>query len=200
MERKREIYNFIRREISQRGRPPTIREIGARFNISSTNGVRYFLGKLEAEGLINRAGRTARGIRLVGGEHDHSARSIPILGRVPAGGPDFREEHLDGSILVDEQIALGENLFAVRVHGDSMTGAGIHDGDIAIVRTDPTPSSGEIVVALIDEEVTLKRFIKKNGRIILRPENENYRDIVLTENEGRSVSIIGTLEAIVRNY
>jgi len=200
MERKREIYNFIRQEITGRGRPPTIREIGARFDISSTNGVRYFLAKLESDGLIKRLANTARGISLA--EHDvpGTARSLPILGRVPAGGPDYGEEYLDGHILVDERFVRGEDVFAVRVHGDSMIGAGIQDGDIAVVKRNPAPPSGEIVIAMIDDEVTLKRFVKKGGSIILKPENDMYEDIVLTRMADRDISIIGTLEAIVRNY
>jgi repressor LexA len=200
MERKREIYNFIRQEITGRGRPPTIREIGARFGISSTNGVRYFLEKLECEGLISRMSNTARGISLPGRDQPATARSLPILGRVPAGGPDYGEENLDGHILVDERFVRGKDVFAVRVHGDSMIGAGISDGDIAIVKRNPEPPSGEIVIALIDDEVTLKRLVKKGSSIILRPENDRYEDIVLTKMTDRDISIIGTLEAIVRNY
>lgn len=200
MERKREIYNYIRQEIALRGRPPTIREIGVRFNISSTNGVRYFLDKLEADGLIKRASYTARGISLTEREPSSSARIIPVLGRVPAGGPDYGEEHLEGHILVDESIGSGRELFAVRVHGDSMIGAGIHDGDIAVVKKNHEPRSGEIVIALIDDEVTLKRLVKKGNSIILRPENDQYEDIILTAMRDRNISILGTLEAIVRNY
>ena len=200
MERKREIYNFIRQEITRRGRPPTIREIGARFGISSTNGVRYFLRKLESDGLIKHLAKTARGISLAGDDLPGTARSLPILGRVPAGGLDYGGEYLDGHILVDERFVRGEDIFAVRVHGDSMIGAGIQDGDIAVVKRNPAPPSGEIVIAMIDDEVTLKRFVKKGGSIILKPENDRYEDIVLTNLADRDISIIGTLEAIVRNY
>ena len=119
---------------------------------------------------------------------------------MPAGGPVFGEENIEGHILVDELIVRGKDVFAVRVHGDSMIGAGIHDGDIAVVRRDPDPPSGDIVIALIDDEVTLKRLIRKGKSIILKPENDMYEDIVLNDMEDREISIIGTLEAIVRDY
>lgn len=200
MERKRAIYEFIRDEITSKGRPPTIREIGSRFNITSTNGVRYFLGKLEDDGLIYRLANTSRGINLTESDPGGGASRIPILGRVPAGGPGFGEENYEGSMLVDERMVKGRDVFAVRVHGDSMIGAGINDGDIAVVKRNPDPPSGEIVVALIDDEVTLKRMIKKGNGVVLKPENDRYEDIVLSDACGRSISILGTLEAIVRKY
>jgi repressor LexA len=200
MDRKQEIYSFIREEISSRGRPPTIREIGNKFNISSTNGVRYFLDKLESDGLIRRLEKTARGISLMDEGARGSGRAIPVLGRVPAGGPDYGKEDLEGWVLIDERFVRGKEVFAVRVTGDSMLEAGIHDGDIALVKMNPEPSSGEIVIALIDDEVTLKRFIRKGNNLILRPENKEYEDIVLSRMKDRNISILGTLEAIVRSY
>jgi repressor LexA len=200
MDKKGEIYSFIRDEISVSGRPPTIREIGEKFNISSTNGVRYFLDKLESEGLIRRHSKTARGISLVSDDANGKGRSIPILGRVRAGGPDYCREYLEGYMLIDERFARGNDVFAVKVSGDSMLGAGIHDGDIALVKRNPDPASGEIVIALIDDEVTLKRFIRRGDNVILKPENREYEDIVLAGMKDRNISILGTLEAILRRY
>ena len=200
MEKKQQIYEYIREEIRERGIPPTLREIGARFNISSTNGVRYFLGKLEEEGLIKRQNWTARGIKIVEGRPAFEGVAIPILGRVPAGKPVFSEEYIEGTILVDGNIARGEGVFAVRVHGDSMIGAGINDGDIAVVRRNPYPQQGEIVVALIEDEVTLKRLTKKNRHIVLKAENEKYSDIDLTELGHDQISMIGSVVAIIRRF
>lgn len=200
MEKKQQIYEYIRGEIRERGIPPTIREIGTRFNISSTNGVRYFLGKLEEEGLIKRQNWTARGIRIVEGGPSFEGVAIPILGRVPAGKPVFSEEYIEGTILVDGNIARGDGVFAVRVHGDSMIGAGINDGDIAVVRRNPYPQQGEIVVALIEDEVTLKRLTKKNRHIVLKAENEEYADIDLTELGHDQISMIGSVVAIIRRF
>jgi repressor LexA len=200
MGKKDSIYAYIRDEISRRGLPPTIREIGKQFDISSTNGVRYFLDKLESDGLIIRKSRTARGIEIVRRPMDGQGEVIPVLGRVPAGKPLFSEEYVEDVVLLDKKIAKGEGIFAVRVNGDSMVDAGINDGDLAIVKRNPSPHSGEIVVALIEDEVTLKRLIRKAGRVILKPENENYTEIDLNSLGHDRVSIIGTVQAIVRRY
>jgi len=200
MGKKDRIYEYIRQEVTLRGLPPTIREIGERFDISSTNGVRYFLDKLEKEGLIERQSRTARGIKIVGREIQGEGRAVPLLGGVPAGEPTFSEEYIEDIILLDDNIARGAGVFAVRVKGDSMVGAGINDGDLAVVKRNPSPHSGEIVVALIEDEVTLKRFIRKGGRVILKPENDNYTDIDLTALGHNRISIMGTVQAIVRRY
>jgi repressor LexA len=200
MDKKDRIYRYIREEISRRGLPPTIREIGEKFGISSTNGVRYFLDKLEGEGLIKRQSRTARGIKIVGRGTSDQGRVVPVLGRVPAGEPIFSEEYIEDEILVDERFGGGEGIFALRVNGDSMIGAGINDGDLAIVKQNPAPHSGELVVALIEDEVTLKRLIRTGGRVILRPENEKYSEIDLTDLGHDRISIIGTVQAIVRRY
>ena len=200
MQKKHRIYKYIKAEIDLCGRPPTIREIGERFNISSTNGVRYFLEKLEEDGLIKRSSWTARGIRVVEREQSEEGKRVPILGRVPAGKPFFSEEFIEDFLVVDDKTAGGDGTFAVRVSGDSMIGAGINDGDIAIVNRNPHPNSGEIVVALIEDEVTLKRFVKRSGKVLLKPENDRYEDINLTDLGHDRISIIGTVKSIVRRY
>ena len=200
MDKKGQIYQYIKAEVLKNGLPPTIREIGKRFDISSTNGVRYFLEKLEDEGLIKRQSRRARGIKIIERFPHSDTISVPILGRVPAGRPTFSEENIEDTIQVDARIARGPGIFAVRVHGDSMVGAGINDGDIAVVKQNPLPASGEIVVALIDEEVTLKRILKKGTDVILRPENDKYPDLNLSELGHDRISIIGSVIAIIRRF
>jgi repressor LexA len=200
MGKKRKIYDFIKSEIAGKGLPPTIREIGAHFGIASTNGVRYFLDRLEDDGLIKREKWTARGIKLVEGEAPLSGVAIPILGRVPAGTPSFSEEYIEDTILVDDRFAGSDGVFAVRVRGDSMIGAGINDGDIAVVRQNPYPQNGEVVVALIEDEVTLKRFRKKNGKLILQAENDQYADINLSELGHDRIRIIGSVISIIRRF
>ena len=210
MDRKSRIYKYIESEITNEGLPPTIREIGRRFNISSTNGVRYFLNKLEEDGLIRRHNRTARGISIVhqgsersrhyGDESESTGRLVPVLGRVPAGQPLFSEELIEGTILIDPKMARGEGIFAVKVNGDSMTGAGIQDGDIAVVKSNTSPNNGEMVVALIGDETTLKRFVRKGREVILKPENEDYQAISLSSQSGVPIRIMGTVLAIVRKY
>jgi repressor LexA len=200
MEKKREIYQYIKAEITRKGLPPTIREIGTRFNISSTNGVRYFLGKLEDEGLIERRNRTARGIKVLEPSPASEGTPVPLLGRVPAGKPSFSEENIEDTILLDRNLAKGQGVFAVRVHGDSMVGAGINDGDIAVVKPNPLPQSGEIVVALIEDEVTLKRIIKKGREVILKPENDDYPDLNLTRLGQDRIRILGSVITIIRRF
>jgi repressor LexA len=200
MEKKRQIYQYIKTEISKKGLPPTIREIGKRFDISSTNGVRYFLNKLEDDGLIERRNRTARGIKLMERLPASEGIPVPVLGRVPAGKPSFSEENVEDTILVDSNFAKGQGVFAVRVHGDSMIGAGINDGDIAVVKPNPLPQSGEIVVALIEDEVTLKRIIKKGREVILRPENDDYPELNLTKLGHDRIRIVGSVLTIIRRF
>ena len=208
MDKKGQIFRFIRSEISTKGIPPTIREIGKRFDISSTNGVRYFLEKLEDERLIRRSDRTARGIRLAKAYRDDSApaaaqaavRSIPILGRVPAGRPVVSEENIEGTLLLDEKLARGYEVFAVKVRGDSMIGAGINDGDIAVVKKDVSPNPGDLVVGMLDDEVTLKRLVRRGKDLILKPENDEYSEINLSQISNKEIRIIGTVIAIVRKY
>jgi repressor LexA len=204
MDRKDQIFRFIKSEISTKGIPPTIREIGRKFDISSTNGVRYFLGKLEDEGLIRRSNWTARGIRLARSFRDDAApalaRSVPVLGRVPAGRPVVSEENIEGTLLLDERLTKGYEVFAVKVRGDSMIGAGINDGDFAVVKKDVSPSPGDLVVGMIDDEVTLKRLIRRGEDLILKPENDEYPEINLSRMSSREIRIIGTVIAIVRKY
>ncbi|MFZ1946099.1 MAG: transcriptional repressor LexA [bacterium] len=210
MEKLDRIYEFIRSEISDRGIPPTIREIGKRFGISSTNGVRYFLDRLEAEGMIERRNWTARGIKLARTYADDAPRSsasalgpvrrVPILGRVPAGRPLLSEENLEGTILLDANLARGYEVFAVKVKGDSMIEAGINDGDIAVVKKNLEPGPGDIVVALLDDEVTLKRLAKRGRDFILKPENPAYSEINLSAMSDKDIRMLGTVIAVVRKY
>lgn len=200
MEKKRKIYEFIRERIEKEGIPPTIREIGRKFGISSTNGVRYFLNKLEEEGLIEREKMKARGIRVRKRFHYERIRVIPILGRIPAGEPIVSDENVEGDIAIDERLAKGKQIFALRVKGNSMINAGINEGDIAVVKKDPYPNDGEIVVAMVDGEVTLKRFIRKNGKPFLKPENPDFQSIDLSSFPNDQVRIIGKVIAIIRRF
>lgn len=193
------IYQFIKSEIESKGAPPTIREIGKRFNISSTNGVRYFLSKLEKQGLVRRLRRKARGISLIGFSFQ-DGETIPILGRIQAGRPIISDEFIDDHIVIDKRIAKGAKVFGLRVKGDSMVGAGIYEGDIAVVKQKDVPEDREIVVAMIDGEVTLKRFLENKGRPILRAENPNYPDIDLTKYEGDRVRIVGSVISVIRRF
>jgi repressor LexA len=180
-DREKEILEFIRQQIQSKGFPPSIREIGRRFSISSTNGVRTALLALERKGQIRRSPMLSRGIELV---HPVSVPlspqfRIPIIGRVAAGQPLLAEQNLEGIVAVDRDLVSGENTFALRVKGDSMVGAGIFDGDLVFARPQGEFKRGEIVVAVIGDEATVKYYYPENGRIRLEPANRFYGPIMV---------------------
>src|SRR5215472_7351560 len=174
-ERQREIYEFIRGKIESRGYGPTVREIGLGFGIKSPNGVMCHLKALEKKGLILREGFSARAIQLV--DHRPPSSGLPMLGLVAAGAPTAahaQDERLDFSELFG-----GPNNFALRVRGQSMIEDHIEDGDFVVIRKQETANNGERVVAMIDNEVTLKRFHKERGHIRLEPANGTMAPIVV---------------------
>lgn len=198
--RQRKILDFIREQIIQHTAPPTIREIGQRFNIKSTNGVRTHLNALEKKGLIRRQAYRSRGIELT--ERALTVASfiaVPILGRVAAGKPIFAEEELEGRIGIDRELLAGEGLFALRVRGDSMIDAGIFDGDLVFARQQASADKGEIVVAIIGDEATVKYYHPENGRVRLEPANSAYAPIIISRNTP-GFSIAGKVVGVFRKY
>jgi repressor LexA len=197
-ERAREILAFIHSFKEERGYPPTIREIGKAFGISSTNGVRYYLNLLERAGQLKRSGKISRGLEGVGGAFAKRARpaSIPILGRVAAGQPSLAEESFDGSLDTSELFGDVQGLFALRVRGDSMIDAGILEGDYVIVLKQDRANAGEIVVGLLGEEATVKYYQPRKGHIELVAANPKYDPIVVTGD--REFRIIGIVRGVIR--
>jgi repressor LexA len=195
--RQKQIYDFVLGTISEKGYAPSIPEIGRRFNIASTNGVSDHLKALEKKGYIRRIGKRAIEVLSILGEPLLTAtRDIPVLGRVPAGKPFLSEENAEGILSIPSDMGSGK-LFALQVKGDSMTGAGIIDGDRVIVKQQGTAENGEIVCAIIDGEATLKRFYKKGNVITLKAENEKYAPIVVTRGEFR---IAGRVVGLLRKF
>ena len=192
-ERAREIHSFIQRYRREKGSAPTIREIGQQFEISSTNGVRYYLNLLEKAGYIRRTGGISRGI---GPSTETLPAGIPILGRVAAGQPILAEENWNGSLELADMFGQTENLFALQVRGDSMIDAGILPGDHVIVQKQENARPGDIVVALIDDEATVKYYRPHKDRIELVAANAKYAPIVVGENSG--FSILGTVRGVIR--
>jgi len=167
----------------QRGRPPTIRELGQTLGIRSTNGVRYLLAVLARKGFIRRRPRTSRGIELIREElFPTHLVSIPLLGRVAAGEPILAEENIEEFFFLDSTFLTSGKVFALRVKGESMREAGILDGDVVFARQQPTAQRGEIVVAIIGDDATVKRFYPENGRVRLEPANSDYGPIIVQKN------------------
>jgi repressor LexA len=191
-ERQREIYDFIRDKIESRGYGPTVREIGNGFNIKSPNGVMCHLKALEKKGLIKREGFSARAIQLLD-HHPHSA-GLPMLGRVAAGSPTQAVAQLDERLEFGE-LFHGPNCFALKVHGQSMIEDHIDDGDYVVIRKQEVAQNGERVVAMIDDEVTLKKYYDENDHIRLEPANGSMKPIIVPKSEA---GIVGVLVGVVR--
>jgi repressor LexA len=191
-DRQRQIYDFIRTKIETRGYGPTVREIGLAFDIRSPNGVMCHLKALDTKGFIKREGFSARAIQLV--DHRPPGVSIPMLGLVAAGSPTqavAQDEQFDLGGLFD-----GPNHFALKVRGQSMIEDHIQDGDIVIIRKQDTAETGDRVVAMIDSEVTLKKYNKKKDHVLLEPANETMQPIVVNPTD--DAKIIGVLVGVVR--
>jgi repressor LexA len=188
-QRSREILDFIKSFQHEKGYPPTIREIGEAFEISSTNGVRYHLSILVKEGHLSRRSRISRGTTSV-------ADGIPILGRVAAGQPILAEQSYEG--LLEPRTFFGNTAgtFALRVRGDSMIGAGILEGDYVIVQRQETAQAGEMVVGLIGDEATVKYYQPKSDRIELVAANPAYEPIVVTGNS--EFRLLGVVKGVLR--
>jgi repressor LexA len=184
--RQREIFEFIKNMIRSKGRPPSIREIGENFKIASTNGVRAVLEALERKGFIRRDRYTSRGIELLKEGVDPTLsgryREVFWVGAVAAGTPIFAQQNIEGSFLLDREFIPGEEVFSLRVKGDSMIDAGIYDGDFVLVRRQETASSGDVVVAQIGDEATVKRFYPEKRRVRLEPANSEYGPIIVEHN------------------
>jgi repressor LexA len=193
-DRARDILSFIQRFTRERGFPPTIREIGREYGISSTNGVRYYLTMLEKEGYLRRSERISRGIE--GVAKAVVREGIPILGRVAAGQPVLAEESLEGSLEPGEMFGDRNGLFALRVRGDSMTGAGIMEGDYVVVRQQENAVSGEIVVALLGDEATVKYYRPGRERVELVAANPAYEPIEV--EPGSEFRVLGVVRGVIR--
>ncbi len=186
---KREtILRFITDFMRNQGYPPSVREICAGVGLASTATVHYHLNALKEEGLIHMDGKKNRTISL---PEERRSGSIPIVGVVTAGQPILAVENIEGYLPWDGD----ECCFALRVRGDSMIGAGILSGDKVVVRPQLTAENGQIVVALLDDSATVKRFRREKGKVWLLPENPAYDPI-----DGTDCSIIGLVKAVYREY
>ncbi len=195
--RQKEILDFIEEGIRENGYAPTLEEIGARFNLRSLATVHKHVTNLEAKGLIRRRWNHSRAIELVEKRPKPRGVSLPLLGTVAAGEPIEAIEGND-SLDVPESFVRRRNTYVLLVRGDSMVDEGILDGDHVVVEEKPTPSNGDMVVASIDGEATVKRFYREdNGAVRLQPANRKYQPIMVRD---RDLQIRGVVVGVLRRY
>ena len=196
--RQRKILEYIDQRITERGQPPTIREIGAKFSISSTNGVRTHLEALVRKGYIKKQDFISRGLELSRPLAGPVGR-IPLVGAVPAGNPIDAAENVESEFALDKSFLPRGETFSLRVQGDSMRGAGILDGDFVLVAKQATAQSGEIVVAIINGEATVKRYFPEGNRIRLQPENDQFKPIIVEKKSGE-FRLAGRVIGLLRRF
>ena len=185
------IFEYLK-ECSENGRVPSVREICENTGLSSTSTVHYHLKHLEDKGYIVREHGVNRCIQITGEE---KSVSVPVLGKVAAGNPIVAIEDIECYVPVPEKLKRGKELFALRIQGESMINAGILNDDIVIVHRTPVAENGEIVVALVEDSATVKRFYKEDGHYRLQPENDDYEQIIVDE-----VILLGKVISLIRNY
>lgn len=185
------VFNYINEYNAANGYSPTVREICAKLNIKSTASAYYYLEKLKEEGWLNKSPNKNRAVSF----KKTSSINIPLIGTVTAGQPIFAYENYEDYYSFPANSFKGSELFMLNVQGTSMIDAGIQDGDKIIVRKQDSAENGDIVVALIDDSATVKRFYKKDGYFVLHPENESLADIIVNE-----VTILGKVIGLVRSF
>ncbi len=188
-DRSEEIFDFMQKFIAENGYSPTVREICEACDVKSTATAFTYMNSLVERGLINKAGNRNRAVSLKQG-----VINVPLIGTVAAGQPIFATENYDGVYSIPSNFFTGEDLFMLNVHGDSMINIGMYEGDKIIVRKQESADNGDIVVALVDDSATVKRFFKRNGKIILHPENDDMEDFIFDD-----VRILGKVVGLMRN-
>lgn len=197
-DRQRKILDFIDQKISTHGLPPTLREIGKKFAIASTNGVRTHLDALIRKGYLKREGAISRGLELTRKLASPVSR-VPLVGLVPAGNPIDAAENVEAEFALDKTFLPSGETFSLQVKGDSMHNAGILDGDFVLVAKQETAQKGEIVVAIINGEATVKRYFPEGSRIRLQPENDNYQPIIVDRRSGE-FRLAGRVVGLLRRF
>lgn len=205
--RQQQIYDYIRSYQEEKGYPPSVREMAAAVGLSSPSTVHAHLNALEERGLIKRDRTKPRAIEVFN-EHGSSAKqnpgaetetrgsiTLPLVGRVAAGMPILAEQNIEDTFTVPTEIATDASSFILEVHGESMINVGIYNGDYIIVREQHSATNGEIIVAMIDGEATVKTFYKEQGRVRLQPENDTMEPIYAD-----NPTILGKVVALMRRF
>ena len=188
------ILNFIKAEIDLKGYPPSVREICAAVGLKSTSTVHAHLNHLEEQGLIRRDATKPRALEVTDGTQARG-RSVPLVGRVTAGMPILAVENIEDYLVLPQSMLGRDDIFCLRVQGESMIDAGILDGDIVVLRQQDTAENGEIVVAMVEDEATLKRIFYEDGHVRLQPENRTMDPIIVP-----NAQVLGRLVALVRQF
>ena len=199
--RQQEILDFITMSISERGYPPTIREIGMKMGIRSTNGVNDHLKALERKGFLVRDDLKSRAMRPVGSALSNDYIDVPVLGRVAAGEPILAVEDAEDSVRIDK-VLIGPHreVFALRIVGESMIEDGIFNGDYVFVKKTASADNGAIVIALIDNEATCKRLYREGDSIRFQPANSGMAPIYVHQRDFRETMIIGIVVGVFRRF
>lgn len=191
--RQRQVLDFIREATRRDGYPPTVREICTRLDLSSPSTVHAHLANLERLGYLHRDPSKPRALELT--DDLRPPRLLPLVGRVAAGVPLLAEQNVEEYLDVPSVLRRGDDDFVLRVQGDSMADAGILDGDFIVVHQERTAQNGEIVVALVNDEATTKRFFRDGDHVRLQPENDLYEPLVVA---AESVDIVGKVVGVLR--
>lgn len=198
--RQQEILNYIKTEVQKKGYPPSVREIGEAVGLSSSSSVHAHLEKLEEMGYLRRDPTKPRAIEVLTEDSSigpfkgvDNLQYVPIVGSVTAGAPILAEQNIEEYFPLPKDFSRAEDVFMLKVRGDSMINAGIFDGDMVIVNKEPSAKNGDIIVALLGEEATVKRFYKETNQVRLQPENEKYDPILTTD-----VQVLGKVVGLIR--
>jgi repressor LexA len=194
--RQKEIFDFIRKYLRKYGYPPTVREIGKALGLHSPSTVHAHLAKLEELGLLRRDPSKPRAIEVLVGRAKRAIRGpgLPLVGQVSAGQPVLAEENIEDYLDVPAMVGGDSGDYILRVKGDSMTGAGILEGDYVVVRPAEQATNGEIVVALIGDEATVKRYFRERSAVRLQPENDAHEPI-----RTKDVKLLGKVVGVFRS-
>ena len=188
------ILDFIKSEIEMKGYPPSVREICQAVGLKSTSTVHAHLNHLEEQGLIRRDSTKPRALEVLDGSHQRG-RSVPLVGRVTAGQPILAVENIEDYLVLPQNMLGQDDVFCLRVQGESMIDIGILDGDIVVLRQQDSADNGDIVVALVDDEATLKRIYYEDGHVRLQPENTTMAPIIV-----ENAAVLGKLVALFRQF
>ena len=206
-ERQKEILEYLTQYIGNNGYAPSVREIANHFGFGSPSAAKKHLDSLTKKGYLNASSNISRGISIkTGVENDYETRmkresaiNVPVVGRVAAGLPILAEENLEGSIVIDSMfVRTTDDCYALKVKGESMINAGIYEGDIVVVSPKKPVHNYDIIVGMVDGEATVKRFIRKDGKTLLMPENDAYP--VIEVKPTSDFSIAGKVVGVLRWY